>query len=615
VKEQIILGISGYYHDSAAALINASELGCEILAAAQEERYSRKKFDESFPFLAITQCLATAGLGISDVSAVVYYEKPWITFERLLETYLACSPQGLRSFLTAMPKWLGQKFNLKKLIRQELKNHFHLKASELPPIYFSTHHLSHAASGFFPSPFSSAAVLCMDGVGEWATTSAWVGEANKLTPLWQINFPHSLGLLYSAFTGFCGFKVNSGEYKLMGLAPFGTPRFVEVIKEHLIDIKDDGTYRLHLEYFDYLVGFQMTSAKFETLFGVPARQPEDKIRDVDLDLAASIQAVTEEVILKMARTLRRETGKTELCLSGGVALNCVANGKILAEKIFDRIWIQPASGDSGGALGAALAFAHLEKSSPRFANSEDSMQASLLGNAYSADEIEMALNSVQAKFHRLDWKDVPEVTAKLLEEQKVVGWYQGRMEYGPRALGNRSILADARNPEMQKQVNLKIKFREGFRPFAPLVLDEKKSQYFDLPQESPYMLLVAPVTQGLRKPQSAFSGLEKIKTPWSEIPAVTHVDYSARIQTVDSKRHPELHELMTAFERQTGCAVLLNTSMNVRGEPIVESPLDALMCFMNTDIDALVIGPFMLLKEEQDPTLRDENWRSRFELD
>ncbi len=615
MKEQIILGISGFYHDSAAALIKASELGCEILAAAQEERFSRQKFDDRFPYQAIAKCLETAGLGIHDVTAIVYYEKPWLTFERLLETYLAMAPKGLRSFLTAMPKWLSSKFNTRGLLRKELKAHFHLKSSKVPPIYFSTHHLSHAASGFFPSPFSEAAVLCMDGVGEWATTSAWAGEKNSLKPLWQIAFPHSLGLLYSAFTGFCGFKVNSGEYKLMGLAPFGTPRFADEIKKHLIDIKEDGTFRLHLEYFDYLVGFQMTSPAFEKLFGVPPRNPEEKIRDIDLDLAASIQAVTEEVILNLARSLRRETGAANLCLSGGVALNCVANGKILSEKIFDRIWIQPAAGDSGGALGAALAFAHTHLQIPRFAKSEDSMQASLLGNEYDEEEIEIALDSVQARYHRVEWKDVADCTAALLKEQKVIGWFQGRMEYGPRALGNRSILADARNPEMQKQVNLKIKFREGFRPFAPLVLNEKRTQYFDLTQDSPYMLLVAPVSEGLRKHPDEASGLAKIKTAWSDIPAVTHVDYSARIQTVDSTRHPRLHELMQAFEKQTGCAVLLNTSFNIRGEPIVESPIDAFMCFMNTDIDVLVLGPYLLLKEEQDPSLRDEKWRTRFELD
>ncbi len=617
----VILGISCYYHDSAAALIRIHDSQIEILAAGQEERYTRKKFDDRFPTSSIKKCLETANLTFEDIDKVVYYEKPWITFERLIETYLYYAPKGLSSFLTGLPRWLGGKFNMRNLLKKELHKLSGLPIQELPGIFFSSHHLSHAASGFFPSTYAKAAVLCMDGVGEWATTSAWLGEGNNLKPLWQINFPHSLGLLYSAFTGFCGFKVNSGEYKLMGLAPYGRPLYTDLIKQNLIDIKADGTFRLNLEYFDYMAGLQMTNQKFADLFKVKARASEDKIRQIDLDLAASIQSVTEEVVLKLCRTLKNETGAQHLCLSGGVALNCVANGKILEEKIFDEIWIQPAAGDSGGALGAALAYAHLHLKCPRHIETHkkvdmDSMKASLLGNDYDDDEIELALTSADAKFYRLGEAEILEKTARLLTEQKVIGWFQGRMEYGPRALGNRSILADARSTEMQRTVNLKVKFREGFRPFAPLVIKEKTKEYFNLDQESPYMLLVAPVTEKIRSTSNQEGiGLDKIKTPWSQIPAVTHVDFSARIQTVDTQRNPLLYRLMKSFESKTQCSVLLNTSFNVRGEPIVESPLDAFLCFMNTDIDALVIGNFLLLKEEQDTSTRDQKWKDRFELD
>lgn len=608
-----LLGLSAYYHDAAAALIEADDTGIKILAACQEERFSRKKFDESFPQQSIHHCLQMSSNSLKDIDAIVYYEKPWLTFERLLETYLAYAPKGFQSYLTAMPRWLNQKLNMKSTLRNELSELSGLKKSQLPPLLFSSHHLSHAASAFFASPFEDAAVLCLDGVGEWSTTSTWLGKKNQLHPLWEIHFPHSLGLLYSAFTGFCGFKVNSGEYKLMGLAPFGQPRFEKMIRENLIDIKDDGTFRLNLRYFDYMVGFQMTSSKFSKLFGCPPRSPEDPIRDIDLDLAASIQKVTDDIMLRLARTLRKDTGMKNLCLSGGVALNCVANGKIAAEGIFEEIWIQPAAGDSGSALGAALAAAHLHYKKPR--SPKDLMSGAALGNQYSNEEIHKQLIKAGARIHHLSPDQVTDTTAQLLAEQKVVGWYQGRMEFGPRALGHRSILADARNPEMQKIVNLKVKFREGFRPFAPIVLEEKYRHYFELTQKSPYMLLVAPITEELRKTPPETRGLQKVKEAWSLLPAVTHVDYSARIQTVGHEDHPQLHELLKAFEEKTKCPVLLNTSFNVRGEPIVESPSDAFSCFMNTNIDALVIGNFLLLKEEQDLSSRDSDWRNRFELD
>jgi carbamoyltransferase len=620
-----IIGISAYYHDSAAALIelpdsaggsSQTSLPLRILAAAQEERYSRKKFDERFPHRALSQVLSTSGVKYSEISAVVYYEKPWLTFERLLETYLAHAPKGLLSFLMALPRWLGGKLNMRSTIRKELlKFEPHLP---VPPIYFSSHHLSHAASAFYPSPFSSAAVLCMDGVGEWTTTSAWVGRNQKLTPLWEMRFPHSLGLFYSAFTYFCGFKVNSGEYKLMGLAPYGTAQYVDLIRRELIDIKPDGTFRLNLSYFNFATGLTMTSPQFHQLFGANPRKENEPLRELDLDLAASAQKVTEEIILKLTRTLQLETGEKNLCLAGGVALNCVANGKVLQDAAFEKIWVQPSAGDAGGALGAAMAYAHLGHDCTRSETPSDRMRGSFLGNAYSERQISMALEALNAKFHKLTEEDILDHTARLLIEQKVVAWHQGSMEFGPRALGHRSILADARSPEMQKTVNLKIKFREGFRPFAPIVLSESAPQYFDLKQESPYMLIVAPVAEPRKKPQDPhLRGLERLKSPASDLPAITHVDYSARIQTVDVERNPQLHGLLKRFEAQTGCGVLLNTSFNVRGEPMVESPRDAFYCFMNTDLDALVIGPYLLLKSEQSSTLpvQDKNWKDRFELD
>lgn len=608
-----LLGISAYYHDSAVAMIEITQHGPEILFAAQEERFSRKKFDEAFPHRALQAGLKATGLRLSDFSSVVFYEKPWVTFERLLETYVSMAPQGLGSFLTAMPRWLHGKFNLKSTLRKELRK---IDSQFSADILFSQHHLSHAAAAFYASPFSEAAVLCMDGVGEWATSTAWHGKNAELQPLWQIRFPHSLGLLYSAFTAFCGFKVNSGEYKLMGLAPFGEPRFVEQIKKELIDIKDDGSFRLNMKYFGYLSGLQMTNARFASLFGAEARSSEAPLREIDMDLAASVQKVTEDVILKLARTLKKQTGASKLCLAGGVALNCVANGILLREKIFDQVWIQPAAGDAGSALGAALAATYLHYQTPRLVTSKpDLMKGAYLGSSYSDQEICSSLEKASARFHLLNADEVLEKTSQLLASQKVVGWFQGKMEYGPRALGSRSILADARNREMQSQVNLKIKFREGFRPFAPLVLAEKTEQYFDLKQDSPYMLLVAPVAKERQKFPQGRRGLDKLKEPWSDLPAVTHVDHSARIQTVHQETNPLLHQLLSRFEAKTNCAVLLNTSFNVRGEPIVESPLDAFFCFMNTDIDALVIGSYLLLKEEQDPKLRDPNWRQRFELD
>jgi carbamoyltransferase len=609
-----ILGVSAYYHDSAAALV----VDGRVVAAAQEERFTRKKHDAAFPEHASNFCLTKAGLTLADLDAVVYYEKPLLTFERLLETYLGTAPRGGRSFVAAMQVWLKEKLFLKTEIKKQLRM-LGEPGRALPELLFSEHHLSHAGAAFYPSPFESAAILCMDGVGEWATTSAWLGEGNAITPLWEINFPHSLGLLYSAFTYYCGFKVNSGEYKLMGLAPYGKPRYVDLIKRHLIDIKPDGTFRLDLRYFKFHRGFRMTSRKFHALFGRPPRKRETELSQVHMDLAASIQAVTEEVVLKLAKSLHEETGASRLCLAGGVALNCVANGRLLREGPFEEMWIQPASGDAGSALGAALVGYHHQFEQPRTPEPGDAMAGTYLGPSFSNSEIESFLQEVAAPHHTLADPALFERLAELLEEGKVVGWFNGAMEFGPRALGGRSILGDPRNRQMQSVMNLKIKYRESFRPFAPSVLEEEVASQFQLEGKSPYMLLVAPVQQALCTPMTAeqegLFGIEKLNVPRSTIPAVTHVDYSARVQTVCARTNPRYHHLIRAFQRRTGCPSVVNTSFNVRGEPIVCTPQDAYRCFLRTEMDVLVLENQLLLKEEQPQQDRDESWRQEFELD
>ncbi|MFZ9166845.1 carbamoyltransferase family protein [Vulcanococcus sp.] len=609
-----ILGISAYYHDSAAALL----VDGVAVAAAQEERFSRKKHDARFPQHAVRYCLESQGLLLSDLDAVVYYEKPLLTFERLLETYLGAAPRGGRSFVAAMQVWLKEKLFLKTEIKKQLAA-LAGDAEPLPQLLFSEHHLSHAGAAFYPSPFEKAAVLCMDGVGEWATTSAWLGDGSSLKPLWEINFPHSLGLLYSAFTYYCGFKVNSGEYKLMGLAPYGEPRFVEQIKEHLIDIKPDGTFRLDLSYFKFHRGFRMTGRKFHKLFGRPPRKGETELSQFHMDLAASIQVVTEEIVLKIARTLRDETGAKHLCLSGGVALNCVANGKLLREGLFEDIWIQPASGDAGSALGAALVAWHQHFEQPRQPVPGDAMAGTYLGPQFSNEQIATYLNDIQAPFHSLDDAALFERLAELLDQGKVIGWFNGRMEFGPRALGGRSIIGDPRNQQMQSVMNLKIKYRESFRPFAPSVLEHEVGNQFELQAKSPYMLLVAPVKKALCTPmteqQQQLFGIDKLNVPRSQLPAITHVDYSARVQTVSERTNPRYFNLIRAFQRRTGCPTIVNTSFNVRGEPIVCTPQDAYRCFMRTEMDALVLQNQLLLKTEQPKEEADERWMQEFELD
>ena len=609
-----ILGISAYYHDSAAALL----VDGVAVAAAQEERFSRKKHDARFPQHAVRYCLESQGLLLSDLDAVVYYEKPLLTFERLLETYLGAAPRGGRSFVAAMQVWLKEKLFLKTEIKKQLAA-LAGDAEPLPQLLFSEHHLSHAGAAFYPSPFEKAAVLCMDGVGEWATTSAWLGDGSSLKPLWEINFPHSLGLLYSAFTYYCGFKVNSGEYKLMGLAPYGEPRFVEQIKEHLIDIKPDGTFRLDLSYFKFHRGFRMTGRKFHKLFGRPPRKGETELSQFHMDLAASIQVVTEEIVLKIARTLRDETGAKHLCLSGGVALNCVANGKLLREGLFEDIWIQPASGDAGSALGAALVAWHQHFEQPRQPVPGDAMAGTYLGPQFSNEQIAAYLSDIQAPFHSLEDAALFERLAELLDQGKVIGWFNGRMEFGPRALGGRSIIGDPRNQQMQSVMNLKIKYRESFRPFAPSVLEHEVGNQFELQAKSPYMLLVAPVKKALCTPmteqQQQLFGIDKLNVPRSQLPAITHVDYSARVQTVSERTNPRYFNLIRAFQRRTGCPTIVNTSFNVRGEPIVCTPQDAYRCFMRTEMDALVLQNQLLLKTEQPKEEADERWMQEFELD
>lgn len=610
-----VLGISAYYHDSAAALVCEGEL----VAAAQEERFSRKKHDARFPHYAAAWCLAEGGLHLGDLDAIVFYDKPWVKFERMLETYLGYAPRGLRSFLTAMPIWLKEKLNLRTVLRRELAGLDGAPPRELPPLLFTEHHQAHAASAFFASPFWRAAVLCLDGVGEWATTSVWLGEGNRLTPHWQIDFPHSLGLLYSAFTYYTGFKVNSGEYKVMGLAPYGEPRYAKAIFDHLLDVKPDGTFRLNTQYFDYVTGLTMTNERFDALFGGPPRRPESPLTQREMDLAASIQKVTEDVVSRLARTARRELDAEYLCLAGGVALNCVANGRMLREGTFRDLWIQPAAGDAGGAVGAALAAWHLYADGPRIIDGDDRMRGSYLGPSFSEAEIKESLERAGARYLRMNDDELIEMTAALLAEGAVVGWFQGRMEFGPRALGNRSILGDPRNPRMQSVMNLKIKYRESFRPFAPAVLLERVEDYFELDRPSPYMALVAPVREALRLPmtpeQERLFGIEKLHLARSTIPAVTHIDYSARIQTVDRNSNPRFHRLLERFAARTGCAVLVNTSFNVRGEPIVCTPQDAYRCFMRTEMDFLVLDNFVLAKADQPERPRDESWQREFELD
>ncbi len=611
-----ILGISAFYHDSAVCLVRDGR----IVAAAQEERFTRKKHDARFPRRAILYCLKEGGLSLKGVNYVVFYDKPLVKFERLLETYLAFAPKGFRSFVMAMPIWLREKLFLKDLLKRELAALGGVGRNDLPPLLFGEHHQSHAASAFFPSPFDSAAILTMDGVGEWATTSAWVGQGNTMTPLWEIHFPHSIGMLYSAFTYYTGFKVNSGEYKVMGLAPYGEPKYVQTIYDRLVDLKPDGTFRLNMEYFDYCTGLRMTNEKFHALFGGPPRSPESELTQKEMDLARSIQEVTEEVMLRLARTVRRETGMENLCLAGGVALNCVGNGRILREGIYKDLWIQPAAGDAGGAVGAALAAWHEYLGNPRRADGgSDAMQGAYLGPAYSDEEIGEWLSARNIPHARLDGEALMDRVAALLAEGKVIGWFQGRMEFGPRALGARSILGDARNPKMQSVMNLKIKYRESFRPFAPSVLRERLSDFFDLDRDSPYMLLTAPVRKERQFPMSAEQqslwGIAKLNVPRSDIPAVTHIDYSARIQTVHRERNPRYHRLLETFEKKTGCGVIVNTSFNVRGEPIVCTPEDAYRCFLRTEMDYLALGNHLLDKRDQPKLEGDSDWRKEFELD
>jgi len=610
-----ILGISAYYHDSAAALIGDGD----IVAAAQEERFTRKKHDAGFPGHAIAYCLEEAGIALTDVDHIVFYDKPLVKFERLLETYLAYAPSGFRSFLKAMPVWLKEKLYLKSVLKKELAVLAGCKQSQVPTLLFTEHHQAHAASAFFPSPFEKAAVMCLDGVGEWASSSVWLGDGNRLTPQWEMDFPHSLGLLYSAFTYYTGFKVNSGEYKLMGLAPYGRPVYTDLILDNLMDLKDDGTFRLDMSYFNFATGLTMTNERFDELFGAPARQSETDLGQKEMDIAASIQQVTEIIVQRLAETVKKELDVDYLCLAGGVALNCVSNGKLLRSGLFKEIWIQPAAGDAGGALGAALSVWHEYLDQPREAKPADSMKGSYLGCHYDDNEIETYLDSVNASYTRMDDNTLMPELAVILDDGHVVGWMQGRMEFGPRALGGRSILGDPRNTKMQSVMNLKIKYRESFRPFAPIVLADRVGDYFEHEGKSPYMLIVAPVRKELHLPvseeNSKLFGIEQLNVPRSRLPAITHVDYSARLQTVHEQTNPKLHHLLDAFDQRTGCAVLVNTSFNVRGEPIVNTPEDAYRCFMRTEMDYLVIENYLLAKPEQPDWQQNDNWKDEFELD
>jgi carbamoyltransferase len=608
-----ILGISAFYHDSAACILKNGE----IIAAAQEERFTRKKHDSSYPYNAIEFLLKYSNLKLNDVDHIVFFEKPFLKFERLLETYVAFAPKGFISFSKAMPLWIKEKLFQKSLLFNKLKTHDQNYQSD-QNIFFSDHHLSHAASAFFPSPFEEAVILTADGVGEWATTTIAVGKANKLEIKKEIHFPHSLGLLYSAFTYYTGFKVNSGEYKLMGLAPYGNSIYEDKI-EQLIDVKKDGSFRLDQKYFDYSTGFTMTNKKFDELFGQKPRNAQnEKITQFHMDIAASIQNVTEKILIKIAKAIRKEFNIKNLCLAGGVALNCVANGKILQEKIFDNIWIQPAAGDAGGSLGAALALWHIEYNNKREINSKDSMKGSYLGEEFSQEKIEKELKLIGAKYETLNYEDVIDQTAKNLANEKVIGWFQGRMEFGPRALGGRSILGDPRSDKMQKNLNLKVKYRESFRPFAPSILEEDLSNWFNIGVRSPYMLLVANVNPEkkieMTDSQKNLFGIEKLNIKRSEIPAVTHVDYTARLQTVSKDTNKPYYDLISKFKKETGCPVVVNTSFNVRGEPIVNTPTDAFNCFMGTELDFLVIGNCILDKKKQDIKLK-KDYSKNFELD
>ena len=611
-----ILGLSAYYHDSAAALIHDGD----IVAAVQQERFTRKKHDPGFPAEAIQYCLQEAGINLTDVDHVVFYDKPLVKFERLLETYLSYAPQGFRSFIAAMPVWLKEKLYLKTTLKRELAKLAGCKQKDLPDLMFAEHHQSHAASAFFYSPYDKAAVLCLDGVGEWATTSAWLGEGNHLKPLWEIDFPHSLGLLYSAFTYFTGFKVNSGEYKLMGLAPYGEPKYVDLILENLLDLKADGTFRLDMSYFNYCTGLTMTNDKFADLFGGPARTAETEITQREMDLAASIQKVTEIVVMRLAKTLHKETGADYLCLAGGVALNCVSNGILLRDGPFKDIWIQPAAGDAGGALGAAAVIWHHYKDGPRAVdNKNDLMSGSYLGPKFTEEGIKKDLDAYGAVYTQLEDADFFPRVAEILATENVIGMAQGRMEFGPRALGGRSIIGDPRSPKMQSVMNLKIKYRESFRPFAPAVLAERVSEYFVQDRPSPYMLIVAPIVEEQRiamtEEQDKLFGIAKLNVPRSKLPAITHVDYSARIQTVHKETNPYFYNVLSEFNKKTDCGVLVNTSFNVRGEPIVMTADDAYRCFMRTEMDYLIVDNFLLSKEDQPKWEGTDDWKDEFELD
>ena len=608
-----ILGISAFYHDSAACIL----INGKIIAAAQEERFTRKKHDPSYPHNAIEFVLKYVNLRLSEVDQIIFFEKPFLKFERLLETYVAFAPKGFVSFAKAMPLWIKEKLFQKNLLFNKLKNHDQNYNSD-KNIFFSDHHLSHAASAFFPSPFNEAVVLTADGVGEWATTTVAIGKENKLEIKKEIHFPHSLGLLYSAFTYYTGFKVNSGEYKLMGLAPYGNPIYQDKVKL-LVDLKDDGTFRLDQKYFNYATGLTMTNEKFNDLFGQKPRDPSnEKITQFHMDIAASIQKVTEEIMIKLAKSIREEYGIRNLCLAGGVALNCVANGKIFKEKIFDNIWIQPAAGDAGGSLGAALALWYIDQGNKRSVDLNDDMKGSYLGPEFNQNKIERELVAAGANFETLKYEELINTTAELLSKEKAIGWFQGRMEFGPRALGGRSILADARSNKMQKNLNLKVKYRESFRPFAPSVLREDLSEWFEMNVDSPYMLLVANINSDkkieMTDQQRKLFGIDKLNIKRSEIPAVTHVDYTARIQTVTKKTNKRYYDLISKFKEKTGCPVLVNTSFNVRGEPIVNTPTDAFKCFMGTELDYLVIGNCILDKLKQDTNL-EKNYSKKFELD
>ena len=609
-----ILGISAFYHDSAACLIKDGEL----VAAAQEERFTRKKHDPSFPKNAMAFCLRHAGISNMDITNVVFYEKPFLKFERLLETYLSFAPKGFTSFAKAMPLWIKDKLFQKSILIKELRTNFGDDVDWNKRILFSEHHLSHAASAFYPSPFERAAVVTLDGVGEWTTSSMAIGDKNNLNIIKEIHFPHSIGLLYSAFTYYTGFKVNSGEYKVMGLAPYGQPKYVDSINE-LIQVAEDGSFQLDMSYFSFATGLKMTNKKFDKLFGGPPRKPESKITQKEMDLSASIQKVTEDIFLKIAKDVAKSTGEKNLCLAGGVALNCVANGKLIKEKIFDNVWIQPASGDAGGAIGAALSIWHqYYKKNRKVSVHNDAMGGSYLGPEFTDKEIEQQLLQCGAKYHKLKENEFIDRIAQLLSSEKAVGWMQGRMEFGPRALGNRSIIADPRSPNMQKQLNIKVKYRESFRPFAPSVLRENVEDWFVLDKDSPYMLVVAPVKKEKRREMTGkeekLFGIEKLNVRRSTIPAVTHVDYSARVQTVDKNTNPKYYKLISRFKEVTGCPILINTSFNIRGEPIVLSPTDAFKCFMGTDLDILAIGNFLLYKPEQNKVLK-KNYIDSYGLD